>query len=126
MDMAVGRDSPCSMRSARTRSAKTSTFAITSSRVAPYTITPARSGTSAIQRPSSSCSISTENIGTLSCGQLLRRPHRPRVKAHRRRHVAPPRPAHRQLHGLFFGAGFGEVFVELVDERAGGPGGAVG
>ena len=57
-----GIASPCSKRSARTRSASTSALANASSRVEPYAITPGRATTSAIQRPSSSRSISTTNL----------------------------------------------------------------
>src|SRR5262249_4008954 len=57
-----GIASPCSIRSARTRSASTSALASASSRVDPYAITPGRATTSAIQRPSSSRSISTMNF----------------------------------------------------------------
>lgn len=53
--------SPCSMRSATTCSAKACTRETASSRVAPYTMTPGRSRTSAIQRPSSSRSSSIVN-----------------------------------------------------------------
>lgn len=58
--------SPFSMRSATTRSASASAKAIASSRVSPYFITPGSSFTSAIQRPSSSCSVSTVNCTSVS------------------------------------------------------------
>ena len=54
-----GMSSPCSRRSARTRNASALAFATASSRFAPYTRTPGNSGTSPIQRPSVSRSIST-------------------------------------------------------------------
>ncbi len=54
--------SPFSRRSAITRRARAWTFALASSGVCPYARTPGRSTTSAIQRPSSSCSISTVNV----------------------------------------------------------------
>ena len=57
-----GAASPCSRRSATTRSARASTAARASSRVLPYAMTPARSMTSAIQRPSVSSSSSTLNF----------------------------------------------------------------
>ncbi|GAV32240.1 hypothetical protein emb_1c0695 [Coriobacteriaceae bacterium EMTCatB1] len=50
--------SPRSRRSATTRSARAWTCAIASSRVFPYARTPGSSGTSAIQRPSTSRSSS--------------------------------------------------------------------
>ena len=50
--------SPASIRSARTRSASASALPIASARVWPYFITPGRPTTSAIQRPSSSRSVS--------------------------------------------------------------------
>ena len=51
--MAMGRFSPHSIRSARTRSARVSALAMASSDVAPYTRIPGISGTSASQRASS-------------------------------------------------------------------------
>src|SRR6185295_8496450 len=56
-----GIASPCSKRSARTRSASTSALERASSRLEPYANTPGSATTSAIQRPSSSRSISTTN-----------------------------------------------------------------
>jgi len=57
-----GPASPCSRRSAMTRSARAWTFDWASVDVLPYARTPGRSVTSAIQRPSSSCSISTRKF----------------------------------------------------------------
>ena len=56
-----GVGSPCSRRSARTRSASASALAIACSRVGPYAIVPGKAVTSASQRPSSSRSVSTLN-----------------------------------------------------------------
>ena len=54
-----GALSPCSSRSAKARRTSASTRAIASSRVVPYAMAPGSSATSAIQRPSSSTSVST-------------------------------------------------------------------
>ena len=54
--------SRCSRRSAITRSASAWTRATASSRSWPYAMTPAKAGTSASQRPSSSRSISIVNV----------------------------------------------------------------
>ena len=51
---ASGLNSPCSISSAITRSASALTFVVASSGVEPYTVPPASSGTSPIQRPSTS------------------------------------------------------------------------
>ncbi len=69
-----GTGSPCSTRSARTRNARALTSVTASEGVAPYTATPGRSGIAAIQRPSSSCSISIGiGIGHLFCQSTARR-----------------------------------------------------
>lgn len=57
-----GPASPCSRRSAMTRNARAWTFDWASADVLPYARTPGKSVTSAIQRPSSSCSISTRKF----------------------------------------------------------------
>src|SRR5262249_391632 len=54
--------SPWSRRAATTRSPSAWTLAFASSGVCPYVSVPGSSRTSAIQRPSSSCSISTVNV----------------------------------------------------------------
>ena len=61
-----GPASPCSRRSARMRRASAWTLAVASSGVAPYVITPGSSTTSAIHRPSSSCSISIRKVMAFS------------------------------------------------------------
>src|SRR5260221_2434049 len=53
-----GTASPCSSRSASARSARAWTLATASGFVTPYARTPGIAATSAIQRPSDSCSIS--------------------------------------------------------------------
>jgi len=58
MEIGMGLHSDVSSRSASTRRASASALVIASSAVAPYTRTPGNCGTSAIQRPSSSCSYS--------------------------------------------------------------------
>ena len=57
-----GPASPCSRRSASTRSASAWTLATACSEVVPYAMTPESSVTSASQRPSSSCSVSIRKI----------------------------------------------------------------
>ena len=57
-----GAISPHSNRSATTRRAKACAFALACSGVSPYANTPGNSSTSANQRPSTSCSISTLNV----------------------------------------------------------------
>jgi len=51
----VGIEAGCCAMRANTRSASTSAFTTASDFDAPYLMTPGSSGTSAIQRPSSSC-----------------------------------------------------------------------
>lgn len=57
-----GTCSPCSIRSANVRSARTSTLPRASAREEPYAMTPGKAGTSASQRPSSSCSNSITSM----------------------------------------------------------------
>jgi hypothetical protein len=66
---AIGAGSPRSIRSAITRRASAAALFRASASVAPYTSTPGSSGTSPIQRPSSSWSISIVSI-------IAPRPHR--------------------------------------------------
>lgn len=61
MVFGLGEGSPCSIRSATTRSANAFTRLVASSWFSPYAITPGSSMTSAIQRPSSSRSVSIVN-----------------------------------------------------------------
>ena len=61
MVFGLGEGSPCSSRSATTRSANAFARLVASSRLSPYAMTPGSSMTSAIQRPSSSRSVSIVN-----------------------------------------------------------------
>lgn len=75
--------SPCSIRSASTWSARAFAAAIAASTEEAYTITPGRSRTSAIHRPSNSCSISivrrTESQHTMSAQQVTKNRKRART-----------------------------------------------
>jgi len=76
-----GTASPCSSRSASTRSASASTLNIASSRVSPYAITPGRLGTlGRFQRPSSSRSTSTVNPWS-AIGRVCHSTERPPTEA---------------------------------------------
>lgn len=66
----IGSDSPFSSRSATTRRAKSSTFAIAYVDEPPQARTPVNSGISAIQRPS--ISVSHSNVKFLSTSGLMR------------------------------------------------------
>ena len=82
-----GPASPCSSRSATTRSASAWARACASRCVGPYARTPGRSGTSAIHRPSSSCSSSIVSFrlrlpsGGLSLVAIHKEPN-PRPRSH--------------------------------------------